>query len=566
MSSNVSLTDERRAGGDRPQLVVAPSLGEVSEVGASTIGITLAQAETGAKNIVRVGDLLVVETQSDAILVRVTDIYAERSGNIVVNKSRSDVVATLNVSENTLTSGASQPAFIGAKCYRPTVDVVRAFVEDRRNIFDVSKGVLKLFMAKTAENGSVALEFPPEKIFGRHCAVLGTSGSGKSWSVARLIEECAKFRSKVILLDPTGEYESLENGVFHVHIGEPHRKDVRSVQAALPYRDLTEADLVAIFRPTSGSQIIKLRGAMKTLKLLTLEPKLATEGTFLKAHKSKVTYDAHMEQYRSEVEEPLNKFDIMKLPLQIELECVDPIRSPVEPNYWGGANAFDQSACVPLINRINDILHSQDLETIFRPTKQPSIFDAIKHFLKDPQVSVLRISFEFLPATHRVREIVANSVGRFVLQMGRKGKFKRNPLIVFLDEAHQALNSQLSDMSLEFPLEAFNLIAKEGRKYGLTLCLATQRPRDIPDDVLSQVGTFIVHRLVNDKDRGTIERASGAIGEILLRNLPSLASGEAFLLGIDFPNPIRIKMERPDFPPFSAGPDYQAHWQSVPIQ
>ena len=50
-------------------------------------------------------------------------------------------------------------------------------------------------------------------------------------------------------------------------------------------------------------------------------------------------------------------------------------------------------------------------------------------------------------------------------------------------------------------LDAFGLIAKEGRKYGLTCVLATQRPRDIPEDVLSQIGMFVVHRLINERDR-----------------------------------------------------------------
>jgi DNA helicase HerA-like ATPase len=92
------------------------------------------------------------------------------------------------------------------------------------------------------------------------------------------------------------------------------------------------------------------------------------------------------------------------------------------------------------------------------------------------------------------------------------------------------------------------------------MCLATQRPRDIPDDVLSQVGTFIVHRLVNDGDRSTIERASGTASQILLDNLPALGPGESFFMGIDFPTPLRVRMMKPENPPKSAGPNYQRYW------
>jgi DNA helicase HerA-like ATPase len=223
-------------------------------------------------------------------------------------------------------------------------------------------------------------------------------------------------------------------------------------------------------------------------------------------------------------------------------------------------NSLDHSLCVPLINRIQDILESEELAGIFRPPDVPSVFDAIARFFEDPKVPVLRISMEFLPTTHRVREIVSNSLARVMLAAGRTSTFRSKPLVMIVDEAHQCMSNRISDMSLEYPLEAFNIIAKEGRKYGLTLCLATQRPRDIPDDVLSQVGTFLVHRLVSDADRSSVERASGAMSRSMLDNLPSLAPGEGFIIGIDFPTALHVRMIRPTREPHSHGPDFQRLW------
>ena len=148
---------------------------------------------------------------------------------------------------------------------------------------------------------------------------------------------------------------------------------------------------------------------------------------------------------------------------------------------------------------------------------------------------------EFLPVLHRTREIIANALARNLLAYARQGRFKVQPLVLALDEAHQALSPKLSDLALDFPLEAFNIIAKEGRKYGLTLCLATQRPRDIPDDVLSQGGTFFAHRLVNEADRGAVERATGSADSTILSHLPAMAPGEAFIIGVDFPTPLRVR-------------------------
>jgi hypothetical protein len=281
----------------------------------------------------------------------------------------------------------------------------------------------------------------------------------------------------------------------------------------------------------------------------------------IKAHKSKISFDAAAQVSKADIDTPFNVFDIDKLALQLEYECVDPTRSQTEIDYWGGTNAYDHAQCVPLMNRINDILAAEELRCIFSPSNEPSVFDVMTKFFDDPNISVLRISFEFLPSLFRTREIVANAFGRFLLQRGRLGEFRKRPMVVLLDEAHQALNSKLSDLSVDFPLEAFNIIAKEGRKYALTLCLATQRPRDIPDDVMSQVGTFIAHRLVNDQDRATIERASGACNQNLLGHLPSLGPGDAFVLGIDFSTPLRVRMIAPISPPHSRGPDYQRQWR-----
>jgi DNA helicase HerA-like ATPase len=111
-----------------------------------------------------------------------------------------------------------------------------------------------------------------------------------------------------------------------------------------------------------------------------------------------------------------------------------------------------------------------------------------------------------------------------------------------------------------YPLEAFGLIAKEGRKYGLTICIATQRPRDIPEDVLSQMGTLIVHRLTNDDDRRVVERASGDIDKAAAAFLPTLGPGEAAVIGVDFAMPVQVQVLPPRAEPESQGPDYQRSW------
>jgi hypothetical protein len=92
----------------------------------------------------------------------------------------------------------------------------------------------------------------------------------------------------------------------------------------------------------------------------------------------------------------------------------------------------------------------------------------------------------------------------------------------------------------------------------LNLVLATQQPRDIPPGILSQMGTLVVHRLINEADRKVVEMACGQLDAAAAKFLPSLGPGEAAIIGVDFPIPLTIQIEQPakNLRPTSAGPQF----------
>ena len=148
-----------------------------------------------------------------------------------------------------------------------------------------------------------------------------------------------------------------------------------------------------------------------------------------------------------------------------------------------------------------------------------------------------------------------------MLNKARKGDFnpsnnnKNKPAVLLIDEAHQFLNKKVKDEYFEsVNLDAFDSIAKECRKHGLFLCIATQMPRDIPSGTLSQMGTFIVHRLINFNDKEAVSNACSTANKSTLDFLPILGEGEAILTGVDFPMPIIMKFEEPIIKPDSSTP------------
>ncbi len=468
------------------------------------------------------------------------------------------LLATIQSDSGEILRGASVSPQLGDDVYSAPPSLIKAVVEGRSSIHQETAAVVLNFA--TLPSGT-PLEFTPEKLFGRHCAVLGSSGGGKSFSIARLVEETAQLgRAKVILFDAVGEYFRLSDGVRHAYMGDEADVAPSAEEVVLPFYQLLEKDLFAIFKPSLEVQVPKLRAAIKSLKLAWLEPSLAPDGTIVKAHKAKKQIEDALLNHASELDSPFAEFDIGKLTRQIELECVNAQRSAQEPHVWGEVNQAERSACVPLISRVQELIRSSSLAPIFSPHGKRSLFQEISSFVKDDSAAVLRLSLRHLSFAHHAREIIANAAGRFLLEAARRGYFKERPLLVVVDEAHQFLNSSLQSEDEIYPLDSFALIAKEGRKYALNICIATQRPRDIPEGVLSQMGTFVVHRLTNDHDRNVVERASGSLDRTSLESLPALVPGQAVIMGVDFPIPLTVQVCGPSQEPDSRGPNYQRFW------
>jgi hypothetical protein len=392
---------------------------------------------------------------------------------------------------------------------------------------------------------------------------LGATGAGKSWTLARLVEEAAQHSSKTVLFDATGEFEPLQSGVRHFHIGTDPTGRELSDELVMPFHALTESDLFALFKPSGPTQAPKLRAAIKSLKLAKV-PHLAVRGVILKAGRLKAPYEEAYEALAREIEDPRANFDILRLPAQVDAECVfssGGFSSTPDVSHWGGPNEIERSNCVTLVTRIEDMLQAPELACVFQPGARRTIFDELDSFIGDPATRVLRISLKHLPFAHDAREIVANALGRHVLDLARSGKFRDRPLLLFVDEAHHFLNKTLGDEETRYPLDSFELIAKEGRKLSLNLCIATQRPRDIPEGILSQMGALIIHRLRNDKDRDLVERASSEADRSAMAFIPDLGDGQAVIVGVDFPISVPVQITKPTQPPDSRGPNYQAQWQ-----
>lgn len=284
-------------------------------------------------------------------------------------------------------------------------------------------------------------------------------------------------------------------------------------------------------------------------------------GTIRKTGQKISEFNRATERYAAQIGSETCNFNIHLLTDQIGNECIWP-DDRSDKSKFGGPNDSTLGYCNTLIVRMRGMLASAELQCIFGEQGK-DICGIVDSFISDPQRRVCLISFKNVSFNHNARELLLNTIGEYLLGLARGDRFREEPVVCFLDEAHQFMGRSVGDESNSVSLDAFGLIAKEGRKYGLTTVLATQRPRDLPQDVLSQLGTLFVHRLTNERDRETIERACGDLDKSAAAFIPSLSPGEAIVLGPDLPAPLPIQITPPEksAQPTSRGPSYQRTWR-----
>ena len=552
-------------------------VGSLSEIGPTTATINLRKDAASEGKWLhghrfhggRVGEFIVIECGEAGIFGRITEVRLPERERLAVEESSkrkpdvhpiatAQLLTTFYVSRAEVVGGIAAYPNLGSRVFSAHPLLVKWLAESTRRP-DERRDVL-LHLGSLPDGDHVPVSITPEKLFGRHCAVLGSTGGGKSFTLARLMEESLRFAGKVVVLDATGEYFRLKEAQ-HVQLGGPKVDDAEVV--CLPYHELTEEDMFTLFNPGTQSQAPKLRAAIKSLKLAKLVPKKCPEGYCPKVNRPKKPFEDAYNEHLALLESPKADFEIKHLVRQIDEECVRHngfTDNTADYTKWGNYDEQAKSYVVSLVGRIETMIATKELECIFKP-EGPSLFEEISKFLADPARRLLRISLKYVAFSFFTREIVANAIGRRLMEQARAGKFVGGkPVVVMLDEAHHFLNKQIGDEHGKRSLDAFELIAKEGRKHWLTLCMATQRPRDIPEGVLSQMGTLIVHRLTNEKDRDVVEKASGDIDRSAAAFLPTLAPGEAAIIGVDFPIPLTVQVAAPRQPPDSSGPRYQDKW------
>ncbi|MBU2585134.1 MAG: DUF87 domain-containing protein, partial [Bacteroidetes bacterium] len=429
----------------RPELF----MGVISSVSAYSVRVNLSDAGSpsgshfsgGRYGRGEVGEFVLIEGQVNLLLGRVVEVKLPEQERRAVKPIYSGTPALDAIGNIQLLGSVSMDSLIvqaGVENYPRLGDRVYAaphkFVAKIPSLMDVKDDdanlvLLHLGSIDVAQESKVALK--PEKLFGRHCAILGTTGGGKSWTAARVIEECIKYKSKIILLDATGEYRNFSGEfVKHCHLGNPVETASDSIPCSLPPTNFIESDFIALFEPAGKVQGPKFRAAIRSLRLANLRPSLASDGFIRKILQLKAPIEAAEREkgVSALLDNPCQVFNVFHLVAQIEQECVWPADFN-NPSKWGKEDG-NFSHCLSLVSRINAVLTSPAFHCVFK-SDESSLSSLVDNFFQGT-CRLLRICLSGIAYEYKAREVIANVIGRDLLNRARNGDFKIAPAVVIV--------------------------------------------------------------------------------------------------------------------------------------
>lgn len=545
-------------------------LGRVVTVDTSRVLISVGEHEQMTS--IAVGNLIAINGRTAnefliGIIERVTRSISEKllldetsdDGSIPLGESQDDFIRAVLIGTYRKVDGSLSNTFKrGADCF-PQID---------KTCFHLSGSNLQLFMnllsANVAENERLTLGHfmadetaiavaNGDKFFQRHAAILGSTGSGKSWSVALILERASALKSaNLIVFDMHGEYSTLCEGENPIaqqyHIAGPGDLDGSNPNSLfIPYWLLNREEMLALILDRSDdnapNQAARFTEHVRTLKEQTLqsEGKTGVLETF--------TVDSPIPYNISSLLEYLNRDDTgMK----------QGARGEVKGDWNGRLTRF--------IGRLKAKIDDRRCGFMFQPPEECNAYGWLENMLmklfavSESQRGIKIIDFSEVPSD--VLPIITGVLARLLYNIQFwMDKDARHPLTIVCDEAHLYLPVRdAAEAAEKRALEAFERIAKEGRKYGVSLLVVSQRPSDVSRTILSQCNNFLVLRLTNDQDQSVVKRLLPESMVGITDILPLLDLGEALLLGDSILLPTRIKLDKPTIAPESATRQFWSDW------
>lgn len=527
---------------------------------------------------------------------------------------------------------------VGDPAYLPTEEQLKAIIENGEN--------RRVQIGTSPLCGNAVVSVDPDKLFGRHVAVLGNTGSGKSCSVAGLIRwsiEAAgeKSNSRFIILDPNGEYSDCFSDFANVNRFAVEPDAVKNIKQLRVPLWLWNTDEWVAFTQAGGKaqkptlvqalrsvrddvqqNYSQLKGFIKIIAAI-LKIELKSTNAFSGGGKTKgfcerlkiykddlaalVDEDSPEKDLCDTLCEKIDFFlntpangntdwpvfsfdavsDLYKDFIDAYIQCGGNVNDflPVDENKpipFSGENFISSieanaelmgtSEYVEIMRmRVQTLLSDKHLKPVISYESNYSLQQWLEDYIcpdTEGSSAITIIDLSLLPSemTHIIASVIARMTLESLQRYRKINNGKTLPTTIVMEEAHTFIKRYNDDTETYSASSTcariFEKIAREGRKFGLGLVLSSQRPSELSPTVLSQCNTFLLHRISNDRDQELVHRLVPDNLRGLLRDLPSLPSRNAILLGWATELPILVQMKTlpEEHRPKSNDPEYWKYW------
>lgn len=479
--------------------------------------------------LAQVGSYVMMPESGRIVIGMITDVqiidYIPQEGTVTKKRKLMNIQLLGTVTDGKFERGLSMYPMVDGTVYMTDQDDL-AMVFSKFRVDDFSVGVISLF-----ENERQYLD--PNRFFGKHVAVLGSTGCGKSSLVASIFQKVQDLNdTHVIILDIHDEYSTAFEGVGNT---------LRISELELPFWLMNfeelEETFIDVTEESAHSQIMVFKDAI-------LEAKKRANPLLRDA----LTVDTPA------------YFDIVEV--RARMQALDRERiagtggaKEKEGPFYGQFTRF----LVRLDSRLND----KRYEFIFKPKVFKSS-ETLKTMLTrifglDSKKKITVIDLSGVPFD--VVNVIVSLLGRTIFDFNVWNRQRRDfPVMIVFEEAHNYLPS-IATASNRSAKKTVERIAKEGRKYGVGCMIISQRPAEVSETILAQCNNFVTMRLTNPNDQNYVKKLVPDALASLIDILPSLRQGEALFLGDAAPLPVRVMLDFPSPAPNSSDIKFYERWK-----
>lgn len=498
-----------------------------------------------AENQLRVGSYLRIADNDNSVVIAVIENFTIEVGTTTIGEASRKYILEANplgIIRNGRFERGSDTLAIPPKKVEP------ARIEEIQQIFEEALPPQKKFsFAKLASDHTICVPVDGDKFFNKHIAIVGSTGSGKSHTVAKIIQEAVSGKA--------GEYVGMNNShvvIFDIHAeykaAFPDAKHIDITNLRLPYWLLNSDELQELFIDTEANDHNQ-RNLFKEAVVKSKKDHFIGDDVA----KEKIHFDS---------------------PLLFEINDI------LELARYKNTTERDGTRQGPLVGKLSNFisrfenkLADRRLDFLLGDESRDTSFENVLESLigygeNKANITIIDLSgvpFDVLSITVSLISRILFEYGYYykrlqIAKSNNENEVNDAPLLLVYEEAHKyAPNNDAAKYRAS--RESIERIAKEGRKYGVTLLLASQRPSEISETIFSQCSNFLALRLTNPSDQNYVKRLLPDTMGNLVDRMPSLRAGESLLIGdaVVLPSVVQIDMCNPT--PASTDIPYWQLWQ-----